>query len=156
MRPSAPGHYGTLQTAPNSFRMRTYRIGVRNPCRMRTYEIGPASPLECALTHRGGGLIVNLVRTGHIPDTSDRGTFLTLVGQGREARVLRPGGVIWVRAHPPGSQVTMPRRGGARAVGVGRLAPSAGRLLEPPARFRGTLRELTCLSNRDGIAIDSR
>jgi len=160
MHPATPGHHGTLQTAPNSFRMRTYTIGVRNPCRFRTYETGLPQVLWNAHLRTGGwggwGLIVNLVRTGHIPDTSDRGTFLTLVGQGREARLLQPGGVICVRAHPPGSQVTIPRRGGARAVGVGRLAPSAGRLLEPPARFRGTLRELTCLSNRDGIAIDSR
>ena len=70
MRPSAPGHYGTLQTAPNSFRMRTYRIGVRNPCRMRTYEIGPASPLECALTHRGGGGGGVLLLTWYGPGTS--------------------------------------------------------------------------------------
>ena len=40
MHPATPGHHGTLQTAPNSFRMRTYTIGVRNPCRFRTYEIG--------------------------------------------------------------------------------------------------------------------
>ena len=70
MRPSAPGHHDTLQTAPNSFRMRTYTIGVRNPCRMCTYEIGPASPLECALTHRGVGGGGVLLLTWYGPGTS--------------------------------------------------------------------------------------
>jgi len=76
MHPAAPGHHGTLQTAPNSFRMRTYTIGVRNPCRLCTYEIGLPQVLWNAHLRTGGvggwGLIVNLVRTGHIPDTSDR------------------------------------------------------------------------------------
>ena len=54
MRPPAPGHHGTLQTAPNSFRMRTYRIGVRNPCRLCTYEIGLPQVLWNAHLRTGG------------------------------------------------------------------------------------------------------
>ena len=54
MRPSAPGHHGTLQTAPNSFRMRTYTIGVRNPCRLCTYEIGLPQVLWNAHLRTGG------------------------------------------------------------------------------------------------------
>ena len=64
MHPATPGHHGTLQTAPNSFRMSTYRIGVRNPCRLNTYEIGlPQVLWNAHLRTVGGGgwgLIVNL------------------------------------------------------------------------------------------------
>jgi len=56
MRPSAPGHHGTLQTAPNSFRMHTYTIGVRNPCRLHTYELGlPQVLWNAHLRTVGGG-----------------------------------------------------------------------------------------------------
>jgi len=56
MHPATPGHHGTLQTAPNSFRMRTYTIGVRNPCRFRTYETGlPQVLWNVHLRTVGGG-----------------------------------------------------------------------------------------------------
>ena len=64
MHPATPGHHGTLQTAPNSFRMRTYTIGVRNPCRFRTYETGLPQVIWNVHLRTGGwggwGHIVNL------------------------------------------------------------------------------------------------
>jgi len=56
MRSFTPSHHGTLQTAPNSFRMHTYRIGVRNPCRLHTYELGlPQVLWNAHLRTVGGG-----------------------------------------------------------------------------------------------------